>query len=336
MPLRHLTRSLAAAGTLLLAAPAFAQNADLSVALSLDGDFDTSTPPKATPNTAGFKLGSEETYTVTVTNTSTLIVTEFTLNATLDPALKSVSVTDCKPTGTGTSPPPFPCTWTGSPIAAGKDATITIAATYPAPDPLAPATATCPTGADAVTVTSSVTVSNPKQDTTALTDPTASNDTASVSSHLRPWADLEVVSVDGPANANQGQTITYSATVKNNGPCLAPNVRFTFGPDGTLSYVSSTTGCTSNGRCELGDLAKGDTKTVSADYSVTTWPKEVFKAAVSMTGDVVSRNVSTATNPVATDDPNSDNDSGSTSATVDLSSNPESRIVAMSFCEPRS
>ena len=121
MPLRHLTRSLAAAGTLLLAAPAFAQNADLSVALSLDGDFDTSTPPKATPNTAGFKLGSEETYTVTVTNTSTLIVTEFTLNATLDPALKSVSVTDCKPTGTGTSPPPFPCTWTGSPIAAGKE-----------------------------------------------------------------------------------------------------------------------------------------------------------------------------------------------------------------------
>jgi uncharacterized protein (TIGR03382 family) len=70
--------------------------------------------------------------------------------------------------------------------------------------------------------------------------------------------------------------------------------------------------------CELGTLAKGASKTVTAGFTVITFPSSQTHANVSNGATVVSRNVAPA---IATDDPNSDNDSNSTSATADLSSN---------------
>jgi len=233
-------------------------------------------------------------------------------------------VTGCDPVTTDV---PFPCTVSGV-LLSGGEASVTVDVSYTAPDPLSPGTATCPNGA--VDVTSSVTVSKPMQGTATVTDPDAGNDTAAAGSTLRNWADLEVVSVDGPANASEGQTITYTAVVRNNGPCPAPNVRVTLGPSAILTYVDGTVSATcTNGdaafaeanECELETVAPAASVTVSADYAVGTYPDEMISATIPVDFSIVSRTVTGPSLSLGADDPNGENDGLGTSARVDLSGN---------------
>lgn len=331
MHLRSITRWFLAASTVFLAAasaPALGQ-ADLGVTIAQAGEGATSTG-------AGFTLGGGETYVVTVANAGPTHVTGFTLNATIDAALDVDGVTGCEPVTAGV---PFPCTWSGS-LLSGGETSITIDVSYPAPDPLSPGTQTCPAGA--VTLTSSVTISNPTQLDNAdppvaqpVTDPVAGNDTAaSAPSPLRNWAEIEVVSLDGPPNVNEGQTVTYTAVVRNNGPCDAPNTRVTLGPAATVVYVDGTASaaCTNGSgsgtgqfgvanRCELGTLASGASQTVSANYTVITFPSEIIRAAIPVDVSIASRTLAGPPVVLGADDPDGSNNSGSTSATVDLSDN---------------
>lgn len=331
MRLREIARLLAAAVLLAsMSTPALAQTADLGVALALVGDDE--------PADAGFTLGGVETYEVTVTSAvGATHVTEFTLGATLGAGLELVAApAGCEPVDTVDPIDDFPCVVTlDPPLLSGEERTLTIDVSYALPpdaDPvkagrqLPTAASACPNGA--VTATSSVTVSNLKQGTTAVTDPTANS--ASVAATLRNWTDLEVVSVEGPANVSEGQTVTYTAQVKNNGPCPAPNVRVTLGPAGSLTYVEgSVSASCDNGdagfaprnRCELGTLAKDEVATVSADYTVQGFAREVTAAAVPVDVSIASRTVTTPALSLGADDPAEDNNSDDTSAPIDLSDN---------------
>lgn len=329
MRLRAITRLVGAAATVLLAAasaPAFGQ-ADLGVTLTLAGEGTDST-------SAGITVGGAETYVVTVTNAGPTHVTGFTVNATIDPALDVDGVTGCTPVDTTPPIDPFPCTWSGN-LQSLAETSFTIDVSHPVPT----GTPTCPAGA--VTLTSSVTISNATQLDNAtppvaqpVSDPNTGNNTSAASAKLRDWADLEVVSLDGPANVGEGQTVTYTAVVRNNGPCPAPRVRASLGPAATLTYVDGTASasCTNGAgsatgqfgalnRCELGTMNAAATATFSADYTVNGFPNEIIRAAIPVDVSVVSRTLAGPPVALGADDVDTDNNSGATSAIVDLSSN---------------
>lgn len=328
MHLRTIARRLLAATTMFLAvaaAPAFGQ-ADLGVALTLAGE--------STDRGRGFTLDGGETYEAKVTNSGPTHVTSFVLDATIDAALTVGTVGGCVPVTTGTK---FPCVYTpAAPLIQGGSETITIGVTYPAPDPLNPGTATCPN--DAVDVTSSATVSGGMQGTTPVTDPTAGNNTSSTSNKLRDWADLEVVSATGPANASEGETIQYVVTVRNNGPCGANDVFVDFIAPLTLNLVSVTGICVNGGSgggtfginddagCDLGiDLnnatrwAASTTGSFTATYTVGTFPSDIIHAGIPV--DVAISSISATSAVTATDDPDGSNNATSLLAQVDLSDN---------------
>jgi uncharacterized repeat protein (TIGR01451 family) len=111
--------------------------------------------------------------------------------------------------------------------------------------------------------TASVGASNP--------DPNTSNNTATVSGSIvndNPNADLSV-SVTGPASAKEGDTVTYTIKVTNNGPSGATGVVLTDTLPSLLNYKSATTGqgniSASGGvvTISMGTIASGATVTAT-------------------------------------------------------------------------
>ena len=114
-------------------------------------------------------------------------------------------------------------------------------------------------------------------------------------------ADLAVAKVDDPDPVVEGNNVTYTVTVTNNGPGPATNVTLTDTYDGLTAFVSATTTqgtCADDAgivTCDLGNLANGATATVT--IIVTTpdvmEPQEITNVA-SVSG--------TETDPVDTND----------------------------------
>ena len=102
-------------------------------------------------------------------------------------------------------------------------------------------------------VTAGVTDSGPS-------DPTTSNNSASATvTSSPPSADLKVTLAADHATVAQGSQITYTATVKNNGPLDAQNVTLTVNLPAGTTFISSTQGTNNNGvvTASLGTLAAG-------------------------------------------------------------------------------
>jgi uncharacterized repeat protein (TIGR01451 family) len=334
MRLRVFTRPLTAAGLVLLAAastPAFGQTADVAVTLTLGGESAVST--------AGITLGGTETYKVSLHNAGPSHVTAYVVDASFtapaapyNAAIKVTPPASCVPTGATD----FPCKVTlAAPLVSGADTSVSISIEVPAPDTAPTAPANCPTAMEAATpgstdIVATVSVPLVLQGATDVDPSYLNNSPAPIHTKLRPWADLSVESLDGPANASEGQQITYTEVVKNNGPCAAQNVFVDFFPPGSLTFVSAS-GCDNNATfgpaddsgCDFSGaqnpIAAGVSKTFSAIFSVNTFPKSVIKAALPVATDLLS--VSPSASVAATDDPYQDNNSGATSATVDLSKN---------------
>ena len=109
------------------------------------------------------------------------------------------------------------------------------------------------TGLGSLHVTASVADSGPS-------DPTPSNNSASATvTSSPPNADLSVVLTADHQAIAQGSQITYTATVKNNGPLDAQNVTLTVNLPAGATFVSSTVGTNENGlvTAPLGPLAAG-------------------------------------------------------------------------------
>lgn len=346
MRLRVFTRLLAAAATVLLAAasaPALAQTADVSVAFSLNGETDADGLP--TPRTAGLTYGGSETYKVVVTNNGPSHVTSFVLDGTFTPpgAPYNLPIAVTAPAGcvkTGTTP--LPCTMSfDPPLVSGATSTMTIGIKVPLPDPPAPgdpiplptAPADCPGAGTTVTAHIEVPAATVLQGTTAVDGTPGNNTPADIVTPIRPWADLEVTSVTAPGNANEGQELLYSVVLHNNGPCAATNVFSDFLPPSTVTFVSAT-GCDNDSAfgpaddagCDLSsaDIAVGADRSYEARFTVNTFPSEIIRAAVPVDVEANSTSPDGATpqdHIPAVDDPDSSNNAGSASTTIDLSDN---------------
>jgi uncharacterized repeat protein (TIGR01451 family) len=193
--------------------------------------------------------GLPVSYTVTAANAGPSTATSVVLTGTVPSGLTGVTATSaggtCAVTGTKAE-----CTYASVANAASR--TMTISGNVPSG--AAPGTA--------YTLGASI--------TSATFEPRQSDNTASVSTPVTASADLEVDLTYAPATPIGGQTITYTATVKNNGPSTARNIVLSdpipFGsvylsatiPGGTC--VKTTTGTV---ECSLATLAAGATTTAT-------------------------------------------------------------------------
>lgn len=130
------------------------------------------------------------------------------------------------------------------------------------------------------------------------------------------YADLGVSLSDSPDPLPAGDSLSYSASVVNNGPTTATGVRLTLNLPTSLSNVSPSasqgSGCTAQGggvyQCDLGDLNNGASASVSVS-ATTAYSVETLNASasVSMTsadkqdldGSNNDASTSTTTLPVA-------------------------------------
>jgi len=129
-------------------------------------------------------------------------------------------------------------------------------------------------------------------------------------------ADLEVVSVNVPGNASEGQQLTYDVQVRNNGPGAPTDVFVDFVPPATVSFVSAS-GCPNDATfgddagCDIGPLASGATLSFSAVYQVKSFPNDIIRASIPVTVAISATGT----------DPNPDNNEAAVETRVDLSDN---------------
>lgn len=130
------------------------------------------------------------------------------------------------------------------------------------------------------------------------------------------YADL-VAALDGPASATQGQTVTYTATVTNDGPCPAINVFVDTTVGSGLLLQSGAGACTTDAQCSLGDMAPGQSTSFTKTYHVDTLRNNLTSTNNPNNITVHSGDSSDPTNVIAgTDDPDTSNNSPATTTFV--------------------
>ena len=154
-------------------------------------------------------------------------------------------------------------------------------------------------------ITNSVTVGS------AVSDPTSSNNTATTTDTVTSpsQADLSISKSGAPEPVNQGDTLTYTLTVANNGPASADNVVVTDPLPAAVTYQSSsaTQGTCSQGggtvTCNIGTMSNGQIVTITISVTATTFSASSYA-------------VNTATVSSTTSDPNSSNNSSTFNSTI--------------------
>jgi uncharacterized repeat protein (TIGR01451 family) len=117
--------------------------------------------------------------------------------------------------------------------------------------------------------TASGTLSNRAEVKATEIDGSTANNAATEATTVNPAADLAVAIVDGPDPVAQGQDVTITVTVTNNGPSDATGARATVSLPGLVGYSSSTStagACSAAGSdvsCAIGNLARGASATIS-------------------------------------------------------------------------
>jgi len=221
----------------------------------------------------GVTSGQNISYTVTVRNNGPSTATGVTVS---DPT--PANLTFVSNSGACTSA--YPCSL--GTLAAGQSMTIT---------------STYSTSANfSGNVTNTATVSGTES------DPNNTNNSASATTNVGTQADLTITKV-GPASANTGQNITYTVSVKNNGPSDATSVVVSDTTPTGLAFISNSGGCTTAYPCSLGTIISGQTVTISSTYSV---PANFSGTGVTNTASVTS----------AINDPNTTDNSASASTAI--------------------
>jgi uncharacterized repeat protein (TIGR01451 family) len=122
-----------------------------------------------------------------------------------------------------------------------------------------------------------------------------------------PFADVSVSKADSPDPARVGQLLTYTVTVKNNGPATTGGVRVTDSLPGStrIASVSTSQGACSRDSntvtCGLGSLTGGSTATVTIVVKPSqagTITNTATAASTQPTDPVASNNTATATTTV--------------------------------------
>jgi uncharacterized repeat protein (TIGR01451 family) len=98
-------------------------------------------------------------------------------------------------------------------------------------------------------------------------DPNTMNNNATFTAGVSPVADLAVVKT-GPSVATTGSQITYSIMVTNNGPSAATGVTLTDATPSGTTFVSVVGGGCTAFPCNLGNMATGQSISLSAKYQL--------------------------------------------------------------------
>jgi uncharacterized repeat protein (TIGR01451 family) len=220
--------------------------------------------------------GNQLTFTQTVTNNSSNVPAYgVTLTQTTPPGTTFVSMTP-------------PAGWTCITPSVGGTGTVTCTKT----DPLAPGTgsgnftfivATDPSLANGSTITQPVSTS-----TTSPEPNTANNSTSTTTTVIRrvDVAVTKVASSPGPDNAfAQGENVTYTIVVTNNGPSRATNVVMTDALPAGLTFVSVTPGgptCTQSSgtvTCTYATMNPGASNNISITATITVNTTQIINTA---------------------------------------------------------
>ncbi|HUP61702.1 MAG TPA: hypothetical protein VNA69_14925 [Thermoanaerobaculia bacterium] len=132
---------------------------------------------------------------------------------------------------------------------------------------------------------------------------TGNNATGPATITVSEAADLHVIKT-GPGSASSGDTIVYTIMVKNTGPDTAVNVVVNEPTPAGLDFQSNSGACTTAFPCSLGNMANGETKTITSTYFVNP----------SASGSSVVNSVTVSS---STGDPISGNNSSSVATTID-------------------
>lgn len=229
---------------------------------------------KSGPASAG--TGQNIVYTITVTNSGPSSATGVVVSDATPAGLNFVS-------NSGACVAAFPCTL--GTLASGQTATIT--STY-----------FIPAGYSAASITNTASVSS------GVSDPSNTNNTSSATTTIAAQADLSVVKT-GPASVIPGQNVVFTVVVTNNGTLAASNAVVADSTPAGLTFVSNSGACASPYPCALGNLAAGQSATITSTYAV---PANYASPGITNTATVSS----------ATTDLNSSNNSST--ATVLLGS----------------
>ncbi len=201
------------------------------------------------------QVGSNLTYTLTVTNNGPAQATGIVLTDTLPATVTLVSATpsqgSCSAAGNAVT-----CSLGGLGGSASATATIVV----------------IPTAVGTLSNTASVTATEPDPNTANNTSVQVTSVAAAAPAPTS--ADLRVTKSDSPDPVQVGSPITYLVTVRNHGPAAAAGVTLTDILVGEFSFVSvaaSQGSCSGTGpvTCALGDLAKDGTASVTMVVKAT-------------------------------------------------------------------
>lgn len=123
-------------------------------------------------------------------------------------------------------------------------------------------------------------------------------------SQLGTFANLALTKT-GPATVAAGNNANYTITVTNNGPNTAENVTVSDPTPAGLSFVSTSGDCTTAFPCNVGTLAIGESRTITAtlgvpaDYNVANPISNVATVASDSTDPDTANNTATATTTVS-------------------------------------
>jgi uncharacterized repeat protein (TIGR01451 family) len=166
------------------------------------------------------------------------------------------------------------------------------------------------------TVTNTATISG-----TTSVDRNSANDSATASTTVSPAADLAITQTDAPDPVSIGQPLTYTLTVRNNGPSGATGVTITDALPAAVTYSSATPSQGScfqsvpgTVTCNLGGVANGGTATVQIN--------------------VVAQTAGTVTNTAGVQGAETDLNTGNNSASVSTTITPRADIAVTQIASP--
>lgn len=218
----------------------------------------------AKSHTGNFTRGTSGTYTVTVSNISLNMLTSglVTVSDTLP-----IGLTPTAASGTGWS-----CSISAQTLTCTRSDALAAGGSYPA-----------------ISITVSVAQSAPNQVTNTATvsgggEVNTNNDSASDVTNIVSSADVAITKAGSPNPVMQGQTLTYTLTVTNNGPSDATGVSVSDTLPTQVSFVSATpsqgTCSQASGTvtCALGTLTSGSSATITIKVTAVT-PSSVTNTA---------------------------------------------------------
>ena len=256
------------------------------------------TPPTTVPPTK-IDFGGTLDYTFTLVNAGPGHATGVQLAVT-PPAgttVTAVSGAACPADAAGN--PTFPCLVSADLVAADPAITdkstdpgaviitVTITLDVPKTTPAA-----CPVGTPLGNLTATVSL-DPTAAAGPTTDPNLANNAATVAGATvleQPFANL-AIALDGPTSGTVGQSLTYTGTVTNNGPCPAENVVVTFVPGNLLTFQSGTGACPTTVDCNLNTIPVGSSIPFTTTYKVASLPSDVIQTTIPNELDVATDTV---------------------------------------------